>query len=142
MRLWSLHPQYLDRAGLLALWREALLAQAVLAGLTRGYRSHPQLLRFGNHPEPEAAIGAYLAGVLEEGLRRGYCFNAGKIASCRDVEPMTVTQGQILYERSHLLGKLALRDPDGWRRLTVAREPAPHRLFTIRPGPVEAWEKR
>ncbi|HEU5178767.1 MAG TPA: pyrimidine dimer DNA glycosylase/endonuclease V, partial [Burkholderiales bacterium] len=32
MRLWSLHPKYLDARGLVALWREALLAQAVLRG--------------------------------------------------------------------------------------------------------------
>ncbi|MGP9584395.1 pyrimidine dimer DNA glycosylase/endonuclease V, partial [Micrococcaceae sp. AOP34-BR2-30] len=30
MRLWSLHPEVLDRQGLIAGWREALLAQAVL----------------------------------------------------------------------------------------------------------------
>jgi len=30
MRLWTIHPKYLDRQGLLALWREALLAQKVL----------------------------------------------------------------------------------------------------------------
>ena len=32
--------------GLVALWREALLARAVLRGKTRGYRHHPQLHRF------------------------------------------------------------------------------------------------
>ena len=41
MRLWTLHPQYLDPRGLVALWREALLAQKVLLGRTRGYRAHP-----------------------------------------------------------------------------------------------------
>ena len=141
MRLWTLHPRYLDRAGLLALWREALLAQAVLAGLTRGYRNHPQLLRFRNHREPRAAIGAYLTGILEEALRRGYCFNAEKIGTRGDVETIPATEGQILYERGHLLGKLAVRDPAAWRRLNAAGKPATHRLFTIRPGPVESWEK-
>ena len=46
MRLWSVHPRYLDTAGLTACWREALLAQKVLTGATRGYRRHPQLERF------------------------------------------------------------------------------------------------
>jgi hypothetical protein len=36
MRLWTLHPKYLDARGLVALWREALLAQKVLRGATRG----------------------------------------------------------------------------------------------------------
>ncbi|WP_343214776.1 pyrimidine dimer DNA glycosylase/endonuclease V, partial [Dokdonella sp.] len=40
MRLWSLHPRYLDPQGLVALWREALLAKAVLRGETRGYTQH------------------------------------------------------------------------------------------------------
>ena len=52
MRLWTLHPRHLDRQGLTGAWREALLAQAVLAGRTRGYREHPQLLRFREHPDP------------------------------------------------------------------------------------------
>jgi len=46
VRIWSLHPKYLDRQGLTACWREALLAQAVLNGATRGYTRHPQLVRF------------------------------------------------------------------------------------------------
>ena len=46
MRLWSVHPKYLDSKGLVALWREALLAKQVLEGGTKGYRNHPQLDRF------------------------------------------------------------------------------------------------
>ncbi|MDI6747818.1 MAG: pyrimidine dimer DNA glycosylase/endonuclease V [Rhodocyclaceae bacterium] len=41
MRLWTLHPRYLDARGLVALWREARLAQAVLGGKTRGYTHTP-----------------------------------------------------------------------------------------------------
>ena len=141
MRLWTLHPKYLDRAGLLSLWREALLAQAVLRGETRGYRNHPQLIRFRNHPEPPAAIGAYLVEILGEALRRGYRFNPAKIGLCRDVPAIPVTRGQLLYERNHLLGKLAVRDCAACRVLTKTDEPDPHPLFTIRAGAVEAWEK-
>ena len=32
MRLWSLSPRYLDVKGLVAVWREGLLADAVLLG--------------------------------------------------------------------------------------------------------------
>jgi hypothetical protein len=61
MRLWSVHPRYLDRQGLTAAWREALLAQKVLTGTTRGYRNHPQLVRFTPPgwpppPFPERAV--------------------------------------------------------------------------------------
>jgi hypothetical protein len=66
MRLWTLHPRYLDAQGLVALWREALLARAVLRGETRGYRHHPQLLRFQAHAQPRTAISVFLAGVHAE----------------------------------------------------------------------------
>jgi hypothetical protein len=79
MRIWSLDPAYLDRQGLTAGWREALLAQAVLAGRTKGYRHHPQLTRFREQPDPLAAVGEYLAGVAEEATRRGYRYDVTKI---------------------------------------------------------------
>jgi hypothetical protein len=142
MRLWTLHPKYLDRAGLLALWREALLAQAVLRGETRGYRNHPQLIRFQNYPEPPAAIGAYLTGILGEALRRGYRFNPAKIGPYRETPPIPATRGQLLYERDHLLGKLAVRDCAACRVLAKTDEPDPHPLFTIGEGDMEGWEKR
>jgi hypothetical protein len=141
MRLWTLHPKYLDRAGLVALWREALLAQAVLRGETRGYRNHPQLIRFRNHTEPLETIGVYLTEILNEAVRRGYRFNPAKIGPCRDIPAIPVTRGQLLYERNHLLGKLILRDSAAYRMLTEAGEPAPHPLFRICEGEVEIWEK-
>jgi hypothetical protein len=42
MRVWSLHPQHLDGKALVALWREGLLALAVVQGRSCGYRHHPQ----------------------------------------------------------------------------------------------------
>ena len=79
MRLWTLHPRHLDRQGLTGAWREALLAQAVLAGRTRGYRDHPQLLRFREHPDPSGAVGAFLSGLEAEATARGYRFDHSRI---------------------------------------------------------------
>ena len=79
MSLWSMHPRYLDRTGLVALWRQALLAQQVLAGRTRGYRRHPQLERFRALHCSSAAIGAYLGTIADEAQRRGYRFHRAKI---------------------------------------------------------------
>jgi hypothetical protein len=141
MRLWSLHPRYLDRAGLVALWREALLAQAVLRGATRGYRRHPQLARFRSHPDPEGAIAVYLDGICREALRRCYRFDATKIGGRRTELPITVTRGQLRYERQHLLKKLLTRDPDCCKALRAVDEPEPHPLFMAAPGEVEAWER-
>ncbi len=141
MRLWTLHPKYLDRAGLVALWREALLAQAVLRGETRGYRRHPQLIRFQNHVEPAAAITVYLRQIFCEAARRGYRFNPAKIGSRCDVSAIPVTRGQVLYEKEHLLGKLAVRDVKTRLVLAEADEPDLHPLFKICEGDVEPWEK-
>lgn len=141
MRLWSLHPAYLDRQGLLAAWREALLAQAVLLGRTRGYTRHPQLERFRTHPAPALAISAYLAGVHAEATARGYRFDHDRIGPQRPVEGITVTQGQLMREWAHLLAKLAVRDPERHARLQALPEPRCHPLFRPIAGPVASWER-
>jgi hypothetical protein len=142
MRLWSLHPKYLDARGLVALWREALLAQAVLRGKTRGYRKHPQLDRFRSEPSPVGAIAAYLREVLAESLVRGYRFDATKVSRARHAGLITVTQGQLEYEWDHLMTKLAVRDPALRKRLSSLSRPHLHPLFRIVAGPVEPWERR
>lgn len=75
MRIWSVHPSLLDAKGLVACWRETLLAQKVLQGLTQGYKNHPQLDRFKASPDPLVAVCAYLHGLADEAERRGYNFN-------------------------------------------------------------------
>jgi hypothetical protein len=141
MRLWTLHPKYLDPKGLVALWREALLAQKVLAGGTTGYRNHPQLERFRGHPDPPAMIASYLRGVRAEALVRGYRFDASKIINQRSCGAVDETEGQLLFEWQHLLAKLAVRSPERHPELIPVRVPDPHPLFTIIPGPKRAWEK-
>ena len=141
MRLWSLHPRYLDAKGLVALWREGLLARAVLRGKTRGYQHHPQLARFREHPSPRLAIAAYLAAVHDEALSRGYAFDRGKIGPRRRVQAITVTRGQLAYEWSHLRRKLSLRSPALLAKLRDLQRPDCHPLFRLRRGPVADWEK-
>ncbi|AMO22477.1 pyrimidine dimer DNA glycosylase/endonuclease V [Ramlibacter solisilvae] len=141
MRLWSLHPRYLDPQGLVALWREALLARAVLGGSTRGYRNHPQLERFLAHSTPRSAISCYLQGIHAEAISRGYAFDRSKIGRGRLQEPLVVTEGQVRYEWEHLLGKLAVRNPAmlaQWRAISV---PECHPMFRVLPGPIESWER-
>jgi hypothetical protein len=141
MRLWSLHPQYLDRQGLTACWREALLAQAVLAGRTRGYTRHPQLLRFRAAPDPRAAVGDYLAAVWDEAQRRGYRFDRARIETHGSGPGLlSVTTGQLGHEWGHLVRKLEARSPGWLRVLTVPALPVPHPLFRVVEGPVEEWE--
>jgi hypothetical protein len=140
MRLWSLHPMYLDSRGLVSLWREGLLAQAVLQGRTRGYTRHPQLQRFRATADPVAAVGAYLMAVCDEASRRGYAFDRSRIAVARGRRRMQVTRGQPAFEWEHLRGKLRLRAPG---QLSALRGfPVPHPLFAVVNGGVALWERR
>ncbi len=139
MRLWSIHPKLLDSKGLVALWREGLLARHVLLGMTQGYRNHPQLDRFRQQSLPVNALDSYLSRVLDEATQRSYAFDGGKIAyrsNCR----MTVTRGQLEYEWSHLLHKLELRDKALYRSLR-RQSPEAHPCFRVVAGPVQAWER-
>jgi hypothetical protein len=141
MRLWSLHPKYLDPRGLVALWREALLAQKALQGETRGYRSHPQLERFKSHPDPVAAIATYLHSIFEESLRRGYAFNVRKIMSSKRIsDRISCTHGQLLYEWEHLKKKLMARCPGKYHEIQRVTSPEPHPLFAVIHGEREPWE--
>jgi hypothetical protein len=141
MRLWTIHPRYLDPQGLVALWREALLAKAVLRGKTRGYQHHPQLARFRAHASPRAAINAYLAAVHAEATARGYTFDRSKIGPVRRVAPIAATSGQVDYEWKHLMRKLAARNRTLHRRWKGARRTDCHPLFRRVPGPVADWER-
>ncbi|WP_417234827.1 pyrimidine dimer DNA glycosylase/endonuclease V [Arthrobacter sp.] len=143
MRIWSLHPWYLDSKGLVACWRESLLAQKVLDGKTTGYRNHPQLVRFRDRSDPLDLIGAYLEGLALEADARGYHFNRGLIlrAPTAGLQPLDVTTGQLDHERDHLLAKLAVRAPERVAALPAPPEPPDtHTLFSVVPGPVETWE--
>jgi hypothetical protein len=141
MRLWTLHPRYLDAAGLVALWREALLAQAVLRGRTRGYRAHPQLQRFRDCGAPRSAINAYLAAVYAEAASRGYAFDRSKLGRAATGLRIRATRGQLMYEWSWLLRKLERRNPALHRRIRSILAPAAHPLFRVVSGPVAAWER-
>jgi hypothetical protein len=136
MRLWSLHPGYLDSQGLVALWREALLAKAVLRGETRGYLQHPQLERFKAHSHPRLAINAYLAAIHGEAAKRGYAFDRSKLGPVRMVQAIPVSSGQLAFEWQHLQRKLAKRSPAVLAQWSDVASPLCHPLFRRRGGPV------
>lgn len=142
MRLWSLHPRYLDSRGLVALWREGLLAQRALESTIGGYSRHPQLERFKAQAYPLLAIACYLDAVLEESRRRGYKFDQQLIRQrVTDVPALWVTEGQLRYELGHLSAKLGGRAPSALEQLAGIDVPEPHPLFFTVPGPVESWER-
>jgi len=141
MRLWTIHPKYLDSAGLVALWREGLLAQQVLRGRTKGYRHHPQLERFQAHSQPVGMIARYLSAVYDESLARGYNFDRSKLGRSARGRRLPATEGQLLYEWSHLLRKLRTRDYARYRQVEGLRVPDPHPLFRVVEGGVSPWER-
>lgn len=140
MRLWSLHPHYLDAKGLVALWREGLLAQKVLLGETIGYKNHPQLVRFKNTDNYLGAIASYLRHVETEAASRGYRFERNKIIGKRFNRRLTVTKGQLEYEFNLLLAKLRQRDYHRYLALKSVTRLKPHPLFQVTTGAIADWE--
>jgi hypothetical protein len=144
MRLWSLHPRYLDTKGLLACWRETLLAQKVLAGGTTGYRNHPQLQRFRASADALATVGGYLEHLAREADARGYNFNRALVLRPPgpvSVPLLDVAAGQVGYEREHLLAKLAVRDAQRHAVLADDDPPGLHPSFRSVAGGIEPWER-
>ncbi|MCU1408010.1 MAG: hypothetical protein JWM23_90 [Microbacteriaceae bacterium] len=143
MRLWSIHPRYLDRQALIAGWREALLAQSVLVAPGRGYSKHPQLVRFTEHAQPLDAMAHFLAAYLAEADARGYTFSRDKIVgdTLAHVQPIPLGRGQLEYEWAHLGGKLAMRSPEVAEKWAAVSWPDAHPLFTVVDGPIAAWER-
>ena len=141
MRLWSLHPSLLDTKGLVAVWREALLAQKVLQGKTTGYRHHPQLQRFRKCEKPIAAIATYLWAVHDDATARGYSFDSSKIAGKRRTMNLAVSRGQLAFEWTHLTEKVRVRDPEHFQAVCLRHKIMPHPLFTVVAGGVEKWER-
>lgn len=161
MRLWSIHPDLLDRAALVAGWREGLLAQKVLRGLTSGYRNHPQLERFRELPDPVAGIATWLHGLADAADARGYKFDRTRVVLPAGTERLALTDGQLALEWEHLRAKVAARDPQWLAQLDQRDAPGPgpephahtqplphanphphpHPMFDLVPGPVAPWER-
>lgn len=142
MRLWSIHPKYLDAKGLVAVWREALLAKHVLEGKTRGYTNHPQLIRFRQQTSPGAAVTHYLRAIYDEAVQRGYHFDVSRLGGKTSfAEKIFVTSKQIEYEFGHLKRKLQRRDSSRFEKIQQVLQVEPHPLFKVVEGKVESWEK-
>lgn len=132
MRLWSLHPRYLDKYGLIALWREGLLAQAALNGGAKGYQNHPQFDRFKRQQNPLQAIGSYLSFIVSEALSQGYKFNHEKILFPNFEEAFMPVDAQTLaFEAEHLKGKLKQRDKAKYDELSQADHLLINPIFNV-----------
>ncbi len=140
MRLWSIHPKYLDTRGLVALWRETLLAKQVLEGKTKGYKHHPQLKRFTASKNPLQAINQYLETIYNQAQKRGYNFNKSKFTAGIKNNRIKVSTGQLNYEAKHLLKKLKTRDAQKFSEPKKVKSFIPNPFFIPVHGNVEDWE--
>lgn len=143
MRLWSIHPKYLDWMGLGALWRESLLAREVLKGKTKGWKQHPQLNRFKTHENPLKAIEYYLLKVHEEATLRGYHYDSTKIlVKPFYVNKIPITSGQLDFELELFMNRSKKRTPSWFQKLVESNivRPDPHPIFTVEKGNPGSWE--
>ncbi len=140
MRIWSLHPKYLDSKGLVALWRETLLAKHVLEGKTKGYKHHPQLNRFKKAKYPIDLINQYLSEIYHEAVNRDYNFDKQKINWSFKKSLIPVTSGQLSYEAEHLLSKLKKRDNKKYKELKSQSTVDNNPVFKLVIGEIEEWE--
>lgn len=154
MRIWSLHPHYLDSKGLVAAWREGLLAKAVLEDKTKGYKNHPQLDRFKAADMPLEAINIYLGCLHQEAVFRGYNFDGSKLnpvsVEYTYTNPMQVTKEQVAYEAMLLAVKIWNRkdrrtQEDIDRIMDLVNDKIEYLWlgdnFELVGGQIEPWEK-
>ena len=144
MRLWSVSPNILDSKGLVACWREGLLALNVLQGKTKGYKNHPQLNRFKECENPIQAITNYLHTLVDEADNRGYKFDRSKLPiRSEETTKIKLTKGQLEYEFQFLRQKVLSRNPEQWiwegQNLSVNLYNK--MVFTLVNGDIEMWEK-
>lgn len=140
MRIWSIAPKYIDSKGLVALWRETLLAKHVLQGKTKGYTHHPQLNRFLKHEAPIDAIDYYLHIVYQEAEARSFHFDRSKFNFVSNIKPLPITRGQLVFETQHLKSKLEKRDNNHLIKFKTIDIFSCHPLFYETDGEVESWE--
>jgi hypothetical protein len=140
MRIRSIHPRYLDSKWLVALRRETLLAKHVLEWKTIWYKQHPQLDRFKAVSSPLGSINQYLSVIFDEATSRGYTFSKEKIDWEFIPTNLSVTEGQLAYERTHLLHKLKNRDLARYNLYIKEEIFECNPMFEVVSGDVESWE--
>lgn len=141
MRIWSIHPKYLDSKGLVALWRETLLAKNVLEGKTKGYKNHPQLNRFKEAENPVACLHIYLQFVWQEAENRGYRFDSSKFHLQTKQFYIEVQSGQLAFEGKHLLEKLKYRNLEKYTIYSKLDHWETHPMFKEIEGDIALWER-
>ncbi len=148
MRIWSINPKYLDQKGLIACWRESLLAKNVLEGKTIGYKNHPQLIRFKKTKNSLLYINSYLYEIYNEAKNRNYNFSKDKIdfllikkfTKNLDKNKIPLHDKQLKYEWEHIQKKLKIRDIKKYKENKKVETVEANPIFKIIQGEIESWE--
>lgn len=160
MRVWSIHPAYLDTKGLVASWKEGIQGLNALRnprkpnGKWAMFAHHPQLIRFKRFENPELCLSEYLHFIADEADRRNYNFNRNLILPRLDENPyqIWITCGQLIYEWDFLSHKVTCRTgfweygkPTINGKSTVETIASwscvVHPMVVLIPGDIECWEK-
>lgn len=144
MRIWSLHPKYLDKKELIDSWNDGLRTIGILTRNHQGSIFRPELSRFRSQSEPIIAVEKYLLSIANEAKRRGYMVDIRKLPSIPVVvsHKIPVSSGQIEYEWRQLMHVLAGRSPGFLRRIEYSPSHDINPIFYKRPGhDIETWEK-
>lgn len=132
MRLWSIHPKYLDKHALIALWREGLLAQKALSGKGLVDEANVQLVRFKKSANPVRAIGSYLSFVASEGAKQGCKLNHERILQPNfEAKFMTTDVAQMELEVEQLKARMKTRNKDKFKLLTDVHKFEANPVFTL-----------
>ena len=140
MRLWSLHPRYLDPQG----WSrcgETLLARKVLRGETRGYRHHPQLQRFREARDPQSAIDAYLPRSTPRRRRAATRSTRTSSMPTRARKDPGRARATRRARMGHLIAQARVAQPGAHVRWRELQRPRTHPSFRVVAGGVADWER-
>jgi hypothetical protein len=143
MRIWTVHPRYLDVKGFVALWRETLLGMETLKKHVKcqhyiPWYKHPQLAPFKAQSDPILYISNYLYLVLEESRRRNYNFDGSKLDAipyCENLPLIKASREVLVHEWLVCLGRYRVRSPKWFEEVKDISplEVDPHPLYICEP---------
>jgi hypothetical protein len=141
MRIWSIHPKYLDSKELLNLWNETIQAKNEFLTKFSGHFSNKQLERFLDLKNPLEAINSYMSSIYREAVKRDFSVDDSFMDwDFDDSIQIPVTAGQISHEISKLKSRLRERDEKKLQKLNGRTFLELHPIFYSVPGTIEEWE--
>lgn len=154
MRLWTIHPKYLDGKRLTSQWKEGIQMMHIWKEIGEnpepakrlGYVSHPQVRRLSNLLVADSGLISlllhqHLTAVHEESVQRSYSFNKKLIddlaPDCKNAPKVYVTMGQVAYE----FALMATKNNEWSQKVAIDPYMLCNPIFQVVSGSIESWEK-